>query len=152
MALSGWIDQAIVELAVRAVITSAIGTAPAEFIKDRGDLYFEPGWSEESLKAGLRPSSCSLARRWSTPKGRLRPPVILPVTGRHGPMPALPFAAWFLRGRWADGADFLSRYPAIERLEAELAANAESHDSAMTGEQALAVALEAEPTLTDRRP
>ncbi|MGC6519057.1 MAG: glutathione S-transferase family protein [Candidatus Puniceispirillaceae bacterium] len=146
MALSGWIDQTIVELAIRTVITSAIGTAPTEFIKDRGDLYFEPGWTEESLKAGLPAVILQLGAQVEHAERALQATGYLAGAQPSWADAGLGFAAWFLRGRWADGADFLSRYPAIERLEAELAANAESHDTTMTGEQALAVALKAEPT------
>jgi glutathione S-transferase len=146
MALSGWIDQAIVELAVRAVITSAIGTAPPEFIKDRGDLYFEPGWSEDSLKAGFAAVILQLGAQVEHAERALERTGYLAGDRPSWADAGLAFSAWFLRGRWDGGADFLSRYPAIERLETELAANAESHDTAMTGEQALAVAREAEPS------
>ena len=145
MALSGWIDQSLVELAIRIVITNAIGNAPAEFIKDRGDLYFEPGWSEETLKAGLPAVLLQLGAQAEHAEKALERTGYLVGDRPSWADAGLAFCAWFLRGRWAGGADFLSRYPAIERLEAELATNAESHEQTMTGEQALAVALAASP-------
>lgn len=48
LAFSAWIDGAVFELAARVVITNALDTAPSEFIKDRGDLYFEPGWTNKN--------------------------------------------------------------------------------------------------------
>ena len=143
MALSGWIDQSLVELAIRTVITNAIGNAPADFIKDRGDLYFEPGWSEESLKAGLPAVLLQLGAQAEHAEKALERTGYIAGDRPSWADAGLAFCAWFLRGRWAGGADFLSRYPAIERLEAELATNAESHEQTMTGEQALAVALAA---------
>ena len=146
MALSGWIDQSLVELAIRIVITNAIGNAPAEFIKDRGDLYFEPGWSEETLKAGLPAVLLQLGAQAEHAEKALERTGYLVGDRPSWADAGLAFCAWFLRGRWAGGADFLSRYPAIERLEAKLAANAESHEQTMSGEQALAVALAASPS------
>ena len=145
MALSGWVDQTIVELAIRTVITSSIGTAPAEFIKDRGDLYFEPGWTEDSLKAGFGAVILQLGAQMQHAEQALHATGYLVGDQPSWADAGLAFAAWFLRGRWAGGGDLLARYPAVEKLEAELAANAESHDSTMTGEQALATALGATP-------
>ena len=146
MALSGWIDQSLVELAIRTVITNAIGNAPADFIKDRGDLYFEPGWSEESLKAGLPAVLLQLGAQAEHAEKALERTGYIAGDRPSWADAGLAFCAWFLRGRWAGGADFLSRYPAIERLETKLAANAESHEQTMSGEQALAVALAASPS------
>lgn len=146
MALSGWIDQSLVELAIRTVITNAIGNAPTEFIKDRGDLYFEPGWSEETLKAGLPAVLLQLGAQAEHAEKALERTGYLAGDRPSWADAGLAFCAWFLRGRWAGGTDFLSRYPAIERLEAELAANAESHEPTITGEQALAAALAASPS------
>jgi len=105
MALSGWIDQAIVELAVRAVITSAIGTAPPEFIKDRGDLYFEPGWSEESLKAGFPAVILQLGAQAEHAERALETTGYLAGNRPSWADAGLAFFAWFLRGRWGGGAD-----------------------------------------------
>ena len=44
-----------------SVITSVIGTAPPEFIADRGVLYFEPDLTEVGIKAFLRLSSIYIA-------------------------------------------------------------------------------------------
>jgi glutathione S-transferase len=145
MALSNWIDAAIAELAIRIVITSSIGTAPPEFIRDRGDLYFGAGWTEAALKADLPAVILQLSAQLDQVETALSGTDFLmgddPSWGDVG----LAFLAWFLRGRWDGGADLLAQFPAIERVEAALAANAADHESEITAEEALAVARNATP-------
>ena len=145
MALSNWIDQAMVELAIRIVITTSIGTAPPEFIKDRGDLYFGPGWTEAKLRADLPAVILQISAQLDHAEAALTDRDFL-----TGDMPSwadvgLAFLAWLLRGRWDGGADLLARYPAIERVEAALATNATDHDPTITAEAALAIARDAAP-------
>ena len=42
LAFTDWADGTVFNLAARVVLTSALDTAPAEFIQDRGGLYFGP--------------------------------------------------------------------------------------------------------------
>ncbi|MEC8673456.1 MAG: glutathione S-transferase family protein [Pseudomonadota bacterium] len=145
MAISGWIDQAIAELAVRVVITSAIGTAPAEFIRDRGDLYFGPGWTEDGLKAGFDGVVLQLGAQLAHAESMLADTGYLDGSTPSWPDVTLAFVAWFLRGRWDGGGDLLSRYPHIEKIEAELASDSAGSYREMTAEEALAVARAATP-------
>ena len=145
MALSNWIDQALVELAIRVVITTSIGAAPPEFIKDRGDLYFGPDWTEAKLKADLPAVILQLSAQLDHAEAAL--------TGQDyltGGVPSLAdaglaFLAWLLRGRWDGGPSLLARYPQVERIEAALATNAADHDPTITAEAALAIARDATP-------
>ena len=145
MALSGWIDQAIAELAIRVVITSAIGTAPPEFIKDRGDLYFGPGWSEEGLKADFDGVVLQLGAQLAHVEAMLAKTGHMDGEAPSWPDVTLAFVAWFLRGRWDGGGDVLARYPQIERIEAELASDSTGSFTEMSAEEALAVARAATP-------
>ena len=145
MALSGWIDQAIAELAIRIVITSSIGTAPAEFIKDRGDLYFGPGWTEDGLKAGFDGVVLQLGAQMAHAEAMLADTGYMDGGAPSWADVTLAFVAWFLRGRWDGGADLLSRYPRIEQIESELASDSAGSFSDMTAEEALAVAMAATP-------
>ena len=145
MALSNWIDQAIVELAIRIVITTAIGTAPAEFIKDRGDLYFGPGWNEATLKADLPAVILQLSAQLDQVEATLSGQAFLTGDQPSWADAGIAFLAWLLCGRWDGGVDLLARYPAIERVESALAANAIDHDPALTAEEALAIARDATP-------
>ena len=145
MALSNWIDQALVELAIRVVITTAIGTAPPEFIKDRGDLYFGPGWNEASLKAELPAVVLQLSAQLDHAEAALSGQDFLMGSDPSWADVGLAFLAWLLRGRWDGGAGLLARYPAIARIESALAANASEHAPTITAEAALAIARDAAP-------
>jgi glutathione S-transferase len=145
MALSNWIDQALVELAIRTVITTAIGTAPPEFIKDRGDLYFGPNWNEAKLKADLPAVILQLSAQLDHAEAALSGKTFLTGDAPSWADVGLAFLAWLLRGRWDGGAALLTRYPSIERVEAALASNASDHDPTITAEDALAIAREAAP-------
>ena len=145
MALSNWIDQALVELAIRIVITTSIGTAPAEFIKDRGDLYFGPGWNEATLKADLPGVILQLSAQLDHAEAALSDSKFLTGDEPSWADVGIAFLAWLLRGRWDGGADLLARFPAIERVEVALATNAFDHDPTITAEGALAIAHEDAP-------
>jgi glutathione S-transferase len=145
MALSNWIDQALVELAIRTVITTAIGTAPPEFIKDRGDLYFGPNWNEAKLKADLPAVILQLSAQLDHAEAALSGKTFLMGDAPSWADVGLAFLAWLLRGRWDGGAALLARHPSIERVEATLASNASDHDPTITAEDALAIAREAAP-------
>ena len=145
MALSGWIDQAIVELAIRIVITTSIGTAPPEFIKDRGDLYFGPGWTEATLKADLPGVILQLSAQLDHAEAALSGQDFLMGSDPSWADVGLAFLAWLLRGRWDGGAGLLARYPAIERVESALATNASEHEPTISAEDALAIARDATP-------
>lgn len=137
MALASWIDQSVVELAIRIVITSAIGTAPAEFIKDRGDLYFGTGWTPEGMQAALPGARLQLEAQMNHLNDALAETGHM-VGGKHSYADAgVGFLAWFLRGRWDGGPDLLARYPHIERLESQLATDSEGAYTDMTAEAAL---------------
>ena len=53
MMISNWAETTLFDLSVRLVLTHALGKVPEEFIRDRGSLYFEPNWTEASLRAAL---------------------------------------------------------------------------------------------------
>jgi len=145
MVLAGWTETILFDLAVRIVITSAIGTAPPEFIADRGSLYFEPGWSEAGLKAALPAVILQLQShlRWTDD--------LLGGTGYAlGREPsyadaAIAYIAWFLRGRWDQGSQFLAPFANIRRLEDELVERGQGASSDLAAEAALTIARKNSP-------
>ena len=140
MALASWIDQSVVELAIRIVITSAIGTAPPEFIQDRGDLYFGPGWTPEGMKAGLPGARLQLEAQMSHLDDALAETGHMVGDTTSYADAGVGFLAWFLRGRWDGGPALLARYANIERLEDQLATDSEGAYTDMTPEAALELA------------
>ena len=140
MALASWIDQSVVELAIRIVITSAIGSAPPEFIQDRGDLYFGPGWTPEGMKAGLPGARLQLEAQMNHLDDALAETGHMVGNTTSYADAGVGFLAWFLRGRWDGGPSLLARYANIERLEDQLATDSEGAYTDMTPEAALEVA------------
>lgn len=143
--LSDWVDQQLFPLAARVVITSALDTAPPEFVKDRGDLYFGSGWSVEQLRAefsgvllqlraGLRVLDRSVqGRQWSSS-----------LDLHYGDV-AVAFLCWFIRGRWDFGPALLDDYPHLSRIESAMTAIGHGSVTDLDAESALKVAQEAVP-------
>jgi len=46
-------ENILFKLTVRIVLTTSMGVAPEDFIKDRSSLYFEPGWTVEEMQNSL---------------------------------------------------------------------------------------------------
>ena len=118
---SEWVDQTLFPLAVRIVITTALDEAPKAFIQDRGDLYFGSNWSEDALRAELpgviAQLNASLMRLYATiNEGEYALGGQVPTYADI----AIAYLCWFLRGRWAEGAECLASYPHLSRIEAAM--------------------------------
>lgn len=142
---SEWIDQTVFALAVRVVITTSLESAPAEFIQDRGDLYFGSDWSAEGLKADLQGVICQLNSALQrledmSAERATSGPLILSYADV-----AIAYLAWFIRGRWADGPACLARYPNLCQIESAVGALGHGQDHPLDAEQALTIAKEATP-------
>ena len=146
MALAGWVEAAMFDLGVRIVLTSVMGTAPPEFIKDRGSLYFEPDWTEESMKAMLPAVILQMQAHLCWVDKMLAKSGYAIGTKPSYADAAIAYIAWFLRGRWDGGADLLTPYENVCALEAELMTKGNGIASDLSGEAALAIALSQEPT------
>jgi glutathione S-transferase len=140
LAFSAWIDGAVFELAARVVITNALDTAPSEFIKDRGDLYFEPGWTNKKLNHDLSSVVLQLDAQLKNIDDIL-------TCGENICSEELSYAdvsgaylAWFLRGRWEAGPKVLSRYPNICRIENAVYDCGEGQYQDLGGKEAMKIA------------
>ena len=142
---SEWIDQSVFALAVRVVITTSLESAPADFIQDRGDLYFGQGWNADRLRAELPgvilQLHAALQRLESMAVGRAS---FLAVGLSYADI-AIAYLAWFIRGRWAEGAACLAGYPTLCRIEQAVQALGHGEDSPLEAEQALTIAAQATP-------
>ena len=145
MALASWAENVLFDLGVRVVITSVIDEAPPEFVADRGSLYFDPGWTVESMKAALPSNILQLQANLAIADAALE------TTGYAvGDSPsyadaALGYIAWFVRGRWSGGADMLAPFGNLVRLERELETKGQGTATDLSGEDALAIAKAAAP-------
>lgn len=139
-AFTDWIDGTVFNLAARVILTSAIDTAPPEFIKDRAGLYFGSNWTLDGLRGQLSGVILQLSAHLKA--------IDQGFSGSGGfATRALSYAdisiaviAWFIRGRWEDGPVFLKQFPNIERIEREIhEQTTECYDN-LAGEAALTIA------------
>ena len=140
LTFTDWIDGTVFNLAARVILTSAMGTAPPEFIQDRAGLYFGSNWTPNGLKGELPGVILQLsAHLKSIDQG---------LSGSGGFMTevlsyadiSIAYIAWFIRGRWEHGPIFLKQFPNIERIEQEInEQTTECYDN-LTAEAALAIA------------
>jgi len=145
LVVAEWIDQALFPLAVRMVMTESLQTAPADFIQDRCDLYFGPGWTREGLRADLPGVTLQLEaallrlESWLSGAGPCEQRSL-----NYGDVAAA-FIAWFVRGRARRGAELLNGHPHLCAVEAALGALGQTPTRSLTGAEALAVAYRAQP-------
>ncbi|MGB2295044.1 MAG: glutathione S-transferase family protein, partial [Candidatus Puniceispirillum sp.] len=147
MMMASWSESTLFDLAVRVVITNALDTAPADFIADRGALYFEKDWSPETLRADMPGVLLRLQAGLAWAEFQL---VASDGVFLNGDTPcyadaAIGYIAWFLRGRWDSGTGFLAPFEQVCKLESALADIGEGTSSDLSGEDALAIAKAANP-------
>jgi len=146
--LAAWTDSGFFDLAVKLVLGGAVDQLPADFAEDRGRLYLGPDWAE-----GLKRTQADLPHIAAQIRGQFGWIDHRLAAGRRfmlGDAPGLPDAlaydlVWFVRGRWPDGPAFLAQFPALEAWEARVRAIGHGTVSAMSAEDALAVARAAHP-------
>ena len=140
MALAGWVETAMFNLAVQIVITSAIDTAPPEFIADRKGLYFEPNWTEARMKAALPAAILQLQAHLAWTDDMLSATGFAIGSALSYADAAIAYIAWFLKGRWEDGAALLAPFRHVCALEEMLVDRGSGNAVEMTAQAALAVA------------
>lgn len=140
LAFGDWIDSSLFNLAARIVITSALDSAPAEFVKDRGGLYFGPNWTPEGLKEQFGAVILQLSAHLDTIESAL--------SGHSGIFTSelsyadlcISYLAWFIRGRWDLGPDFIAQYPKIKQMLDQVEEKLTDRFVDLTGEEALQIA------------
>lgn len=147
MMISNWAETTLFDLSVRLVLTHALGKVPEEFIRDRGSLYFEPNWTEASLRAALPSVMHELRALLGFVEAHLGATEGVYLAG-HQPCygdAAIGYICWFLRGRWDGGAALLTNYPALCVLEAALDQLGDGQPQDLDAEAAFAIAKAAKP-------
>lgn len=139
-------ETILFSLTVRVVLTSSMGVAPEEFIKDRGSLYFEPGWTVEEMRDSLPSILMQLQAAFDLINHHLleNGPFI------NGDRPSYSDAVvqhcvWFLCGRFEGGDEFIEPFDAICKQRDLIASlgHGTSHD--ISAEQALETAIKNPP-------
>lgn len=141
-----WTDGDFFTAAIAVVFADAGAAMPAEFQADRLSLYFGPGSSIAGLQAAQPGMLASLRAQFGWIEERL-------ASGRPfmlGEQPGLPdalcyYLAWFLRGRYSKGPEFLAQFPKLCAWEERVRALGHGTPSEMSGAQALDIAQAAAP-------
>jgi len=142
-ALTDWVDGAVFNLAARVILTSALDTAPPEFIQDRGGLYFGPNWTPEGLKAQLPGVIRQLAAHLDSINQGLTDTGGYFTESLSYADISIAYVAWFIRGRWDVGPEFLSQFPRVERIERDVHEQSTDRHEEVSAESALMTALQA---------
>ncbi len=119
--VSRWTDGPLFTHAIAVVLASELENLPPEFLSDRFGLYFGAGTDPDSLREALPHHLAQLRGQLGWMEERL-------ATGREfmlGGEPGLPdalawYIVWFLRGRYAQGADLLGEFPHLQAWEARM--------------------------------
>jgi glutathione S-transferase len=149
--LSRWTDGELFTLSVKIVLGSAGENLPEDFAQDRGRLYLGDQWAE-----GLKQANDQLPHLVSqirAPFSWLNEQL---SDGRKfllGDTPSaidaqLYHVVWILRGRWAGGPTMLSEFAKLEQWEKNIGALGHGMPSTLSAEDAISVALAAEPATT----
>lgn len=142
--ISRWSDGELFDHAVKLVLASAGDQLPADFARDRGRLYLGPDWNFDKVREDLPHIIAQIRAQLGWMDQRL-------ATGRRfmlGDNPGLPdlltyYLVWFIRGRWSEGPDFLSQFPALEAWEARVKDIGHGTETEMSAEDALEIAQNA---------
>jgi len=144
LAFGDWIDTSLFNLAARVVITSALGSAPEEFVKDRGGLYFGPNWTPDGLQEQLPAVILQLSAHLNTVESALEGSQGMFTDGLSYADLSIAYLAWFIRGRWDLGPDFINQYPKIKRILEQTEERLSDRYTDLTGEQAIEIAAAAQ--------
>ena len=144
LAFTDWADGTVFNLAARVVLTSALDTAPPEFIQDRGGLYFGPNWTPEVLKSQLPGVILQFAAHLNSIDSGLNGHGGFVSTELSYADVTIAYLAWFIRGRWDQGPEFLEQFANIERIEQDVHEAIREVYEDLPAEDALKIALNSE--------
>jgi len=120
--IAEWTDGALFKDTVCVALTEMAASMPAEFMNDRGPLYFGPEFDVEGMKARAPRSLANVRVQFGWMNERLQSRDFM-----LGAEPGLPDALcyylyWFLKDRMADAGGFLGQFPNLlewaDRVEA----------------------------------
>ncbi|MGO1117947.1 glutathione S-transferase family protein [Rhodovibrionaceae bacterium A322] len=140
-ALTRWADGELMDLAVKLVLVSAAENLPPEFAKDRGRLYMGPDCNLMSMKNQLPHVQAQLRTSFGWVEEQLTDagPYLMGETPRLCDV-SLYYLVWFLRGRWAEGPEFLAQFPNLLAWESRLQDLGHGPHSDLDSQSALAIA------------
>lgn len=147
--MSRWLDGEFFSLAVKLVLGSAGDGLPADFAEDRGRLYLGPDWAEKlkAANADLPHYAAQMRAPLSWLDDLLSDGRSYLIGEEPGVLDAQVYhVVWFLRGRWDQGAAFLSEFENLAQWEETVRDLGHGAQSDMAPEEAIAIAAAASPT------
>ncbi|MEM7171974.1 MAG: glutathione S-transferase family protein [Pseudomonadota bacterium] len=144
--LSRWSDGELMNLAVRLVLGSGAAELPPDFARDRARLYFGP----DVQATDLGPELPHITGQIRAAMGWLEDALGGNQGYLTGDQPGLAdalayYLVWFLRGRWAEGPDFLAQFPRLVQWEKKVAAIGHGEVSEVSSQEALGIARGSDP-------
>ena len=110
LTFTDWIDGTVFNLAARVILTSAMDTAPPEFIQDRAGLYFGSNWTLDGLKTQFPGVVLQLGAQLKLiDQGLSASGGFLTEMLSYADI-SIAYIAWFIRGRWEHGPMFLKQF------------------------------------------
>jgi glutathione S-transferase len=149
--VSRWTDVLLFDTAVRISMGANLDKLPPEFVKDRARLFLGPNGDMKKVQADLAHTAAQLRPQLAWIDERL-------AGGRRfvlGDQPGLPdaltyYVVWFIRGRWDNGPQMLSEFPALEAWEQRVKAIGHGRPTVMTSAEAIEIARASQPTTPQR--
>lgn len=145
--LSRWTDDELFSLAFKAVIAPVAETLPTEFVADRARLYLGPDHDIAKEAADIPHTLAQLRSMMGWVEKRFETNASF-ILGDAPGMPDLAvwYVVWFLRARFQGAAEFFKEFPAINSWAERMEALGYGQSNSLSGEEALAIAREAQPT------
>jgi len=143
--LGRWTDGFLFDLAIRLVAITGRDTMPAEWVKDRSGLYFEPSYDLAAAAKDIPHIAAQLRGQMAWVDQQLTEQNF--VLGDNPGLPDLFIypMVWVTRARWDQGPALFSQFPALEAWEARVAAIGHGDHSDMEPGEALEIARASDP-------
>jgi len=140
-----WTDGPMFKDVVAVALTIMADKMPAEFMADRGPLYFGSGFNLEEMKANASEHLSSVRTQLGWMDARLSSRDYM-----LGAEPGLPdalayYLVWFLMDRMAGNDEFFNQFPNLLRWEARMRAIGNGFPTEMSDTEAMAIASAASP-------
>ena len=141
--LSRWGEQVFVE-SIKLILGAAGEALPQDFAQDRGRLYFGPDWRNQlqNFNQHLAPIVAQIRVHLSWVEQRLSMNASNFLFGNTPGLADLEiyYFVWFIRGRWAQGPEFLAQFVELVEWEDRMAAIGHGQMSPLCAPDALEIA------------
>jgi len=143
--LGQWTDGPLFQDVVTVALVEMSADMPAEFLADRGPLYFGPDFCLDDIKARYQESLANVRAQFGWIDERLHASDFM-FGHEPGLLDALAYyLVWFLSDRLADGGEFLSQFPNLGRWQQRMIDIGHGHREEMSDLEALEIAKAATP-------